>query len=543
MEDKKWESIQKVHEHALKIVGKKVKDIVAEESVQRFYKNPKNKGWLGNVIESDCFGIANNSRKEADFTTLGLELKVFPIQRVNIGKKTEKWSAKERLVLGIIDFKDEYSQSFETASFMRKAKEIELIYYEYESNKVYTFDGKDRADYPEFTIKAADLFNLNSLPKEDLAIIRQDWETIVKKIKDGKAHELSDSLTRYLAATTKGAKTEQNMTIQPFSTIKAHRRAFTLKQKYMSVLIKEKMGEKFEKAIHNVNLLEEKTFEEIICEAYKPLIGKTKLELGEMLGVEIREKDDKASSSILAKKMLNLQGDIANTEEFQKAGIEVKVVTVARNKKGILNNKTTEGFKLKNYFDPLEVYKQTFEESIVYDYLSSSRFLLVIWEKTSEDVIFRGVKFWSIPYEDLEVSIRECYSQTQKVLKEGVVLTYKPRKKPTKKGKLYEVENNLPGVKNKLILHVRPDAQYAQYSAPSNRWNGEFKKDGSRKIKFFNNAMELPVDAKWINRPKDCIGPNINEELNDNLENKWMTKQAFWLNNDYMYNQIKEFFE
>src|SRR5690625_1486800 len=239
---KKWDSIEEVHAHAKKAVNKKVKEIVNPETV--FNYNPKNKGWVGNSIESDWFGLPNTSRQEADFPNLNLELKVTPIRQTRNG-----WSAKERLVLNIFDFHDEYKRQFENASFLEKTNLMELIYYEFIKE----------TPAPDFCIKAATLFNLHDLPKEDQLIIEQDWNVIVSKIKDGKAEELSDSLTKYLGATTKGSKTEKNMTTQPFSEVKAHRRSFTLKGSYMTELARMIMSGKYKEPSEYVEQ-EEKLF-------------------------------------------------------------------------------------------------------------------------------------------------------------------------------------------------------------------------------------------------------------------------------------------
>ena len=53
------------------------------------------------------------------------------------------------------------------------------------------------------------------LPEKDLLIIRQDFETIVNKIKKGETHELSEGDTDYLAACRKGQKGEKPRK-QPF---------------------------------------------------------------------------------------------------------------------------------------------------------------------------------------------------------------------------------------------------------------------------------------------------------------------------------------
>jgi len=518
---KKWNSIKEVHAHAKKAVNKKVKEVVKPETVLNY--NPKNKGWVGNSIESDWFGIPNNSKKEADFPNLNLELKVTPIRQTRNG-----WSAKERLVLNIFDFHDEYKRQFENASFLEKTNLMELIYYEFIKE----------TPAPDFCIKAATLFNLHDLPKEDQLIIEQDWNVIVSKIKDGKAEELSDSLTKYLGATTKGSKTEKNMTTQPFSEVKAHRRSFTLKGSYMTELARMIMSGKYkepseyveqeeklfvaetkldyytpEPIIKNIEQLKVKTFEEIIIEQFEPYVNKTKRELGKIFDVEIPKKNDKASTPILAKKMLNLKTDVQNTEEFRKAGISVKVVTVHSNqlRKTYSKRKATEGFKLQNYFDFKEVTETRWEDSDLYEYLSSTRFLLVIFEETSDEEIFKGVKFWNMPSSDLNGLVYETWKKTIDIIKEGVTLKYK--KKNNKKG--YEITNNLPSMRDNTILHVRPDAKLSSY------------KDDSC-------SLRLPAPINWINRPI-----NMTDELTD----YYMTKQAFWLNPTYMYQQIDELFD
>lgn len=515
-----WDSIEEVHAHAKKAVNKKVKEIVNQETVLNY--NPKNKGWVGNSIESDWFGLPNNSRQEADFQNLNLELKVTPIRETKKG-----WSAKERLVLNIFDFHDEYKRQFKNASFLEKSNLMELIYYEFIKE----------TPAPEFYIKAATLFNLDDIPEEDKLIIRQDWELIVNKIKEGKAEELSDSLTKYLGATTKGAKTEKNMTTQPFSDVKAHRRSFTLKGSYMTELARKIMSGKYkdpydhlsqedsyvaessvayytpEPIIKDIEQLKVKTFEEIIIELFDPFINLTKTKLGNIFNIDIPKINDKASSPILARKMLNLQTNIEDTEEFRKAGISTKVVTVHSNQ---MNNpyhkrKTTEPFKLQNFFDFQEIVEESWEESDLYEYLSSARFLLVIFEKTPTEEVFKGVKFWSMPNEDLNGLVYETWRKTVDIFKDGVTLKYVPQN--TKKG--YKVGNNLPAIKDKTILHIRPDAPYSSYK--NNRY-----------------ALRLPAATNWINRPAS---------MNDELTDYYMTKQAFWLNSSYMYQQIKVFFE
>lgn len=504
MVKKVWNTVEELHEHALNAVNKPVKDLVKEETVLKYYHNPKNKGWIGNSIESDWFGLPNNSRKEPDFLHLGLELKVTPIKKTKMG-----WSAKERLTLNIFDFHDEYLRNFKNASFLEKSNQIELMYYEFIKD----------IPSPELEIKAATLFNLRDLPEEDILIIEQDWNIIIDKIKTGKAEELSDSLTKYLGATTKGSKTEKNMTLQPFSDKKAHRRAFTLKGSYMTMLARQIMSGQYkaaissvadEKVIKNIQELKEKTFEEIIINRFNVFVGKSKKDLAREFGVTIPKNNDKASSALLAKKMLNLESEIQETEEFKKAGIEVKIVTVESGKQS-----TTEGFKLQipehSYIEPVELVSENWEESLLRDYLLSYQFLLIIFEKTPKDTIFKGVKFWRVPLDDVEEDIKKTWEKTVHTYKNGVTLTYKELKKPTKTGKTYEVGNDLAKISDKSILHVRPSSKVSCYT---------------NDLRY---ATKLPTKSNWINKPEDS-----------DLSDFYMTKQAWWFNPDYMYEQVKD---
>ena len=87
--------------------------------------NINNKGSLGQVIEEGFFGYDVNSRPEADFKEAEIELKVTPF----IQNKNKSYSAKERLVLNIIDFMNEELNMFEKSSFWMKNKKLLIIFY------------------------------------------------------------------------------------------------------------------------------------------------------------------------------------------------------------------------------------------------------------------------------------------------------------------------------------------------------------------------------------------------------------------------------
>ena len=226
------EEIEVISKSAL---GKSINDLLSSELITIEDKEA-NKGGLGQLIEKYLFGIDNNSDSEPDFMPAGIELKVTPYKKLKDGKL----SAKERLVLNIIDFETEYKNEFKSSHFWFKNNKIELLWYLWEPNK-------DKKDYIITHEKLLELSN-----NEDLKQIEKDWNTIIDKIKQGKAHEISEADTMYLGACTKGANAKSLRT-QPFSEIKAMQRAFCFKTSYMTQLVRKYIGnyENVEKVLKN----------------------------------------------------------------------------------------------------------------------------------------------------------------------------------------------------------------------------------------------------------------------------------------------------
>ena len=88
----------------------------------------------------------------------------------------------------------------------------------------------------DYKILDVQIFCLNNI-KDDFIQCEKDWNLIVNKIKDGNAHELSESDTKYLGACTAGATRDTSQRTQPFSNEKAMQRAFSFKSQYMKILL------------------------------------------------------------------------------------------------------------------------------------------------------------------------------------------------------------------------------------------------------------------------------------------------------------------
>ena len=201
--------------------------------------------------------------------------------------------------------------------------------YKYNPVDYFQFEGKEYPIYPDFLMTHSILFNLNDVPDDDWAIIENDWNIIMDMIRQGRAEDISKGMTQYLGAVTKGSKTEENQTTQPFSDKKAHRRAFSLRPTYMKEITKRivqgelkssityasyqndypELHKKIEAkqigtqehVIKDLSELKHKTFEQIILNQFKPFYNMEKKVLAEKFGVRIKKKNDKASSRLIAR--------------------------------------------------------------------------------------------------------------------------------------------------------------------------------------------------------------------------------------------------
>ena len=121
---------QEIESISKSAIGKSLNDILKEEAITIEDKEA-NKGGLGQLIEKYLFGMENNSDSEPDFMPAGIELKVTPYKKIKNGKL----SAKERLVLNIIDFETEYKNEFKSSHFWYKNNKVQILWYLWEANK------------------------------------------------------------------------------------------------------------------------------------------------------------------------------------------------------------------------------------------------------------------------------------------------------------------------------------------------------------------------------------------------------------------------
>lgn len=434
---------------AKQLIGKSLRNVCDKSILKHKYSG---KGTFGQILEKFYFLYNPNSDAHPDFLEANLELKSSPLKQL----KTKHYRAKERLVLNIINYNDIVQQDFNTSSFWHKNAHLLLVFYLYRKS-ISALD---------YTIALVDEWNFSTI---DLAIIQSDWEIIKQKVANGKAHELSEGDTFYLGACTKGANS-QSTRKQPFNTVVAKQRAFSLKQGYVNHIIATLANDTtghYGKIIPSSQQSQNISIESIVIEKFSQYYNQNIETILQQLPVKLNQKSKNFYANLTkAILYIDLKQEI---EEFEKADIIVKTVRLKH------NNLPKEDISFPA-FEYTDIVKQNWEDS-EFSHSLEQKFLFIFFQFENENLVLRKVKFWNMPYEDIQEA-KKVWETTKAIIKNGnIVKKIIGKKRYT----------NFPNKKFSSVSHVRPHAQNAQdtYPLPT--------------IDIFSQQNEYTKHCFWLN--------------------------------------------
>ena len=505
--------INSIFKYALGIEGKTLLDILkdahlSDEDIEWVHSKESDKGLPGKIVEASYFGYELNSRQEADFESVGAELKT---TAADLDERTERYRSGETVSVTQIDFNGPVECDFYKSHLYEKLKMLLVIFYH-----------RDRSleSKLQYEVFFASLFK----PSEtDMAIIKSDYREINRKISQGLAHQLSRADGTYLSTAPKARKST-NLISPYYGGEKIVKRSYTLKKDYVNVILNGyyERQEAEERLITDIHELDELSFEEVIQSRFEQFIGDDIWDIVGVLNLHAEQTRDvfgfadipvgkvtKATLPTVTARMLGLKK--LKAEEFTRAGIVVK--TIFFNKHG--TNK--EKFRLGDV-DFLEInsladeyvgidtdengveYEGIFsgwEESELYAQLDSLKYLLVVFQENSDgDIIFKGSKLWAMSDDDIELAHLD-WLDIKSVLSDGVQLMV------GQDGRTY---NNFPGVADARRIHLRPHGDKAFY-----------------------------VGADGVSWGNGCISDT--ELLPDGRR---MTRQSYWLNNSFIKSVVSD---
>lgn len=399
---------------------------------------------MGQLVEELFFKYDINSRQEADFAFVNAELKCTPLKK---SAKNEDLLIKERLACSMINYTEDWNKSFEQSHFYRKCLIMLIMFYLHQSN-----------------VSKLDLHFLFAvlwkIPEKDLLIIRKDYETIISKIRNGKAETLSEDDTMYLGACRKGQKGDSLM-VQHGSDIGAPRRAWSLKTTYMRIVLDEVKKNNVDGAYCNYDIkpteleelisvdeLKSHSVDDVLKGRFAPYVGLGYSEICKKLDINpitAKSKYFVIANAIASNKKI---GNVNLSEEFVKSGLTMKTIRINK------NGKIKESMSFEN-IDYQEVYDcDEWTDSRLYE-LFTSRFMFVIFKetdnllslpngKTESEYKLDKVAFWTMPQADLNVAMQYWENIRQCVKDDHISPEY------------------FWGIKDNRDFHVRPKATLAK---------------------------------------------------------------------------------
>ena len=427
-------SSRSIISYAKRLENNTLKELCAEE-LNSEYKQYKGKGGFGQLLEKYYFGYEPNSDKEPDFKEAGLELKTCPLRILKKGELR----AKERIVLNIINYLEVHKEEFSTSSFWKKNKHLLIVFYFHDKLK----------EKIDLQIKLVDGWKFST---EDLLVIKKDWEYINKRIKDGKAHELSEGETNYLGACTKGASAKGSMRRQPFSKVLAKQRAYSLKSGYVNHILKSLLEENNSKYESIVNVTNEPSedgmgFDEIVLSRFQKYINFSPEDIEIDLGLNLNQKSKNYFSN-LTKKILGIEIG-KEIEEFEKAEIIIKTVRLKPNDLP----KEDISFPAFKYEDLVE---QKWESSPFRKRLEQ-KYFFVFYQYSGSNLYLRKVCFWNMDYNDKQEA-KSVWLRTKSIVSQGdIVRGY---------NSAGNRRTNFPKKSENRVSHVRPHARDSNDTYP-----------------------------------------------------------------------------
>lgn len=460
------------------VLSKVFSDALLDEKIH-YYNNPRGKGSLGNLLEEHYYFYKPNSDSTPDFYKVGMELKATPYEKTTKGIK-----AGERLVITMIPNDKPIDIEFKGSHLENKIKLILMIWY----HRIKT---EPRTNHSIDYVNLYDIYS--EICSKDLEIILEDYKTIVEKVVSGNAHKISEGDTKYLGACTKGSTASKSLQPQFYnSNVPAKRRAFSLKQSYMTYILNNYVntGLMNYDSIFDKDELLGNNFDEKVIEKINKFVGKTEKELYKQFDIN-SITNSKQINRTLVYRILGVKTE--NAEEFEKANIVIKTVRVQKNGKP-KESMSFPKITIKDFVN------QDFYDSLEYDFFETTRFLFVVFQDSGNgEYILKGARFWNMPIDELETIGKSEWESYKNKFLTGV--NFEIKKNKSGKEVVY---NDLPNKSETTIFHLRPHSSKSAYFI------------------------------------KGCKYGNGNDRDMDILPNgDKMTHQCFWFNNDYIAKIIK----
>ena len=362
----------------------------------------KVKGIAGDIIEESVLGCKKDSKQEPDILVDGVLTEIKTTGMVKPKKKESPYlfECKEPVSVTAVSIDKIVHEQFETSNFWHKLAHLLWVYYWYNSAETVKLEG-----YKQFPILG---FQFYQFSDENKLLLRQDWllvrDFLIVIQRDYRTESERAEQYPRLSHELRG----QLMLIDTAPKYPNPPR-FRLKRSFATQIANEYFtGKKYDHLPQKIT-----KYADIDAKCQQMTVqfqGKTFNEIAETLGIKFNRDVKNFAEQVVTHMFGSKAKKLNDIEDFAKIGIIAKSVPLRPTGAG------KEDMKL--FLPDLVSWtkEDSFEDSVIYDYFAGHHFLFIIYQHTSDGVVFKGFKRIFFSEDFIQQSVRKVWEQVRNLI-------------------------------------------------------------------------------------------------------------------------------
>lgn len=362
----------------------------------------KMKGIAGDIVEVSVLGCKKDSKQEPDILVDGVltEIKTTGMVMAKKNESPYQYECKEPVSVTAVSIDQIVYEQFETSKFWHKLAHLLWVYYWYNSPETVKLEG-----YKQFPIIG---FQFYQFSDENKILLKQDWllvrDFLIVIQRDYRTESERAAQYPRLSYELRG----KLMLIDTAPKYPNPPR-FRLKRSFATQIANQYFaGRKYDYLPQRIT-----KYADIDAKCQQMTFqfqGKTFNEIADILGIEFNRDVKNFAEQIVTHMFGSKAKKLNDIEDFAKIGVVAKSVPLRATGSG------KEDMKL--FLPDLVSWtkEETFEDSAIYDYFAGHHFLFIIYQHTSDGVVFKGFKRVFFREDFIQQSVRKVWEQVRSLI-------------------------------------------------------------------------------------------------------------------------------
>lgn len=354
--------------HLESCMGKTLGELDVNHAFRKTIGNPKVTGIAGDVVEQSVLFLKPNPEQRPDIVVNGNHYEVKTTGLRDSKKNRGTLEAKEPMSITAVSPNAIVNEEYRNSSFWHKVEHMLLFYYKYDSSTTVI-----AAEYARFPMLTYQFHEYSDFSEEDQRTLANDWTRVRNFIRYLQSH-YDDCEAEYGRISHDLRKTLLLLDTAPKWPANPR---FRFKRTFVTSIyrahIAKRQLEKLPEEYSDYKDLDDKCYS--IKKQYQ---GKTVGELCDRFGIKVCKKLKSITEPIIIKMFGGTAKEMRKVEFFNKVGIWGKSFVLSKS-----GTKTEDAKFFTIRFDEFKDDNILFETSQFYDFFSSAKVLVAVFEEPS----------------------------------------------------------------------------------------------------------------------------------------------------------------